>query len=220
MLCARKEDMSSEVYFAPARAKRGDIYEGATLKLLKKWSRKITKGVRILWSRLTEQGLRVTALWAADHGVRIITGAPIRSVSQITPQLHVGGQYRQRGWPRLAARGITAVVNVRVEFDDHAAGIAPPHYLHLPAVDDTPPTLEQLRDGSTFIADEIARGGGVYVHCGAGIGRAPAMAAAYLVSTGLTPDQAWARIQAVRPFIRPKPVQVAQIKRFAAEKSK
>jgi len=177
--------------------------------------RKICKGLGILWSRLTRQGPGVTARWAADHIVRIVTGAPIRSVSQITPQLHVGGQYRRRGWPRLAARGITAVVNLRVEFDDNDAGIAPPRYLYLPAVDDTPPALEQLRDGVTFMADEIARGGGVYVHCGAGVGRAPTMAAAYLVSTGMTPDEAWAHIRAVRPFIRLKPVQVAQVERFA-----
>jgi len=183
------------------------------MKLLKK----VAKGLGILWSRFTKQGLRTTVLWAADHGVRILTGAPIRGVSQITPSLHVGGQYRRRGWRRLAARGITAVVNLRIEFDDAAAGIAPPRYLYLPAVDDEPPTLAQLREGVAFIAEEVARGGGVYVHCGAGVGRAATMAAAYLVGTGLTPEQAWARIREVRPFIRPKPVQVAQVERFAAE---
>jgi len=177
--------------------------------------KKARKGLTILWQRLTQQGLRVTALWAADHIVRIVTGAPIRSLSQITPQLHVGGQYRRRGWPRLAARGITAVVNLREELDDNDAGIAPPRYLYLPAADDNPPTLEQLRQGAAFIQAEIGQGGGVYVHCGAGVGRAPTLAAAYLVSTGLTPDQAWARIRAVRPFVRLKPVQVAQIERFA-----
>jgi hypothetical protein len=41
------------------------------------------------------------------------------------------------------------------------------------------------------------------------------MAAAYLVSTGLTPAEAWARIRMVRPFIRIKPGQVAQVERFA-----
>ena len=179
--------------------------------------KKITKRVDILWSRLAEQGLQVTAMWAADHAVRILTGAPIRGVSQITPELHVGGQYRRRGWPRLAARGVTAVVNLRIEFDDNDAGIAPPRYLYLPTVDDQAPTLEQLREGAAFIAEEVARGGGVYVHCGAGIGRAPVTAAAYLVSTGLSPDQAWARIREVRPFIRPKPGQVAQVERFAAQ---
>jgi protein tyrosine phosphatase (PTP) superfamily phosphohydrolase (DUF442 family) len=187
------------------------------MKLLSMLLRQTTKGMRILWNRLTQQGLRVTAMWAADHAVRIITGAPIRSMSQITPQLHVGGQYRRRGWHRLASRGITAVVNLRMEFDDSDADIAPEHYLYLPAADDTPPTLDQLHAGVAFIAEEIAQGGGVYVHCGAGVGRAATMAAAYLVSTGLTPDQAWARIQDVRPFIRPKPVQVAQVEHFAAQ---
>jgi protein tyrosine phosphatase (PTP) superfamily phosphohydrolase (DUF442 family) len=187
-----------------------------------KLAQKLVKNADILWSRFTRQGLRVSALWAADHAVRILTGAPIRRVSQITPQLHVGGQYRRRGWPRLAARGITAVVNLRTEFDDAAAGIlpasiAPGRYLHLPTVDDTPPALEQLRQGANFIAEEIARGGAVYVHCGAGVGRAPTLAAAYLVSTGLAPEQAWARIRAVRPFIRIKPGQAAQIERFAQD---
>ena len=174
----------------------------------------LSKGLGILWGRLTIQGLRTTALWAADHVVRIITGAPIRSLSQITPHLHVGGQYRRRGWPRLAARGVTAVVNMRIEFDDNHAGIAPPRYLHLPTVDDEAPTLEYLRTGVAFTAEEIARGGGVYIHCGAGAGRAPAMAAAYLVSTGLTAERAWAHIRAVRPFIRPKPAQIKQVERF------
>jgi predicted protein tyrosine phosphatase len=157
----------------------------------------------------------VTFSWAADHIVRIITGAPRRSVSQITPQLHVGGQYRQRGRQRLAARGITAVVNLRIEFDDEAAGIAPQRYLHLPTVDDAPPSLEHLRAGVAFITEEIERGGGVYIHCGSGVGRAPTMAAAYLVSTGLRPDEAWAKIRAVRPFIRPKSGQISQVARFA-----
>lgn len=179
--------------------------------------RKLTKGLDILRGRLVTQGLRATALWAADHAVRIVTGAPIHSMSEITPQLHVGGQYRRRGWPKLERRGITAVVNMRVEFDDNHAGIAPERYLHLPTVDDTPPTMEHLRQGVTFISDEIRRGGAVYVHCASGVGRAPALAAAYFVSTGLSPDEAWARIRSVRPFIRPTRAQVEQTQVFAAQ---
>jgi len=174
-------------------------------------------GVQILWQRLTKQGPRVTAWWAADHAVRIASGAPIRSVSEIQPQLHVGGQYRRRGWPRLAARGITAVVNLRIELDDRHLGIAPERYLYLPVEDDHAPSLEQLRTGAEFITNEIAQGGSVYVHCGSGIGRAATMAAAYLISTGLTEEEAWTQIRAARPFIRPTPVQLEQIKRFAAE---
>jgi predicted protein tyrosine phosphatase len=159
----------------------------------------------------------VTVLWAVDHLVRIVTGAPTRRLSQITPQLHVGGQYRQRGWERLASRGITAVVNMRIEFDAEARGIAPQRYLYLPTVDDTPPSLEHLRAGVDFMTEEIGNGGAVYVHCGSGVGRAPSMAAAYLVSTGLAPEEAWAKIRAVRPFIRPRPRQVAHVRQFAED---
>jgi predicted protein tyrosine phosphatase len=177
---------------------------------------KVLRGLEILRRRLAEQGFGVTAWWAADHAARIITGAPIRRVSQITTHLHVGGQYRRRGWPLLAARGITAVVNMRIEFDDRKAGIAPAQYLYLAVVDDQAPSLEQLQTGADFIGDVVAKGGGVYVHCGSGIGRAATMAAAYLIGTGLTEDEAWAKIRAVRPFIRPTPVQIEQIERFAA----
>lgn len=179
--------------------------------------REIADGWDILWGRLTEQGLGATAQWAVDHLIRRVTGAPIRRVSQITPQLHVGGQYRRRGWPRLTARGVTAVVNLRIEFDDNDAGIAPARYLYLPTVDDTPPALDQLRKGVAFIAEEVEDGGGVYVHCASGVGRAPTMAAAYLVSTGLTADEAWEKIRSARPFIRPNSEQVAQVERFAEE---
>ncbi len=117
----------------------------------------------------------------------------------------------------MHARGITAVVNLRIEFDDQEAGIAPPRYLYLPTVDDNTPTLEELQAGAAFMAEQVANGGSVYVHCGSGIGRAPTMAAAYLISTGLTLDEAWETIDKVRPFIRPTAVQVEQIEQFAAQ---
>jgi protein phosphatase len=104
---------------------------------------------------------------------------------------------------------------MRIELDDEAVGIAPRRYLYLPTIDTRAPSLEHLQAGVEFMVEEIRHGGGVYVHCGAGVGRAPAMTAAYLVSTGLTPDEAWAKIREVRPFIEPKPEQVARIERFA-----
>jgi hypothetical protein len=179
----------------------------------------LAKAVRILTGRIRDQGLRVTFLWALDHAVRILGGAPVRALSQITPQIHLGGQHNRRGWRTLAARGVTAVVNMRVEYDDREAGIAPApaHYLYLPTVDETAPSLEHLKQGVAFMAAEIAEGGVVYVHCGSGIGRAATLVAAYLVRQGASPEGAWARIQAVRPFVRPESVQVEQLARFAAE---
>lgn len=169
------------------------------------------------WKRqLRELGLATMMLWTAADIMRTITGAPMLKLSQITPQLHLGGQYQRRGWPQLKKRGITAVVNLRTEFDDNHAGLAPPRYLYLPTVDEEPPTLVQLKEGVAFIATEISWGGRVYVHCHFGVGRAATLVAAYLVSTGLTPDQAWACIRQVRPFVWPTPPQSEQVESFAS----
>jgi predicted protein tyrosine phosphatase len=176
----------------------------------------IAKNLVSFWHGLKHPDQRVMMLlWAAADIVRFVIGAPMRRVSQITPQLHLGPQYQRRGWPILAARGVTAVVNLRTEFDDNHAGVAPARYLYLPTINNEAPTLEQLGKGVDFIAAEIGQGGGVYVHCRSGVGRAATMAAAYLVSTGLTPDEAWARIRSVRPYVCPNPTQIAQVERFA-----
>ncbi len=168
-----------------------------------------------LYRQLRQQGVATTLIEAADQTVRALTGAPTRRMSEVTPALAIGGQHNRRGVARLRRRGFTAVVNMRRESDDQARGIALDCYLYLPTIDNTPPTLEHLRDGARFIGDEIERGGKVYVHCWEGVGRAPTMAAAYLVSTGRTTAEAWTMIRAVRPFIRPTPFQVAQLEAFA-----
>ena len=175
----------------------------------------LLKQLSSLWYGIVDQGLWVSFLGLAEFFMRFVTGAPIQSLSQITPQLHISGQHQGRGWKTLSKRGITAMVNMRTEFDDQAAGIAPPRYMHLKIIDNTPPTLEHLQAGSDFIAQEIKEGGKVYVHCAAGVGRAPTMAAAYLVSTGRSPAEAWKQIRKVRPFIRPTPAQIAQVDAFA-----
>jgi len=179
--------------------------------------RKIVKKLVDFWQEQRERDLRILMLWSLADTVRFFTGAPMRRVSQITPQLHLGDQYDRRGWPILAARGVTAVVNMRTEFDDSHAGIAPKRYLHLPTINNESPTLIHLRRGAAFIAAEIARGGGVYVHCRSGVQRAPTMVAAYLVSTGLTPTQAWERIRAGRPFVCPTLEQIDLVERFAEQ---
>ncbi len=177
---------------------------------------KFAKGLHILWRRLSQQGLPVSCLWAADYVVRLITGAPIRPVSQITPYLHIGGQYWNRGWPILANREITAVVNMRTTDDRQGHGIPPTNYLHLPTIDDEAPRLDQFQTGARFIQLQVDNGGSVYIHCKSGVGRAAAMAAAYFVSTGLTPDEAWAMIRKSRPFITPSKRQEEQVEAFAS----
>ena len=173
------------------------------------------KGLNILVWRLRHHGLGVTFTWAWTRIYLWTVGRPVLRYCPVTPQVYVGGQINARGWRWLAARGLTADVNLRSEFDDAAHGIAPDAYLWLPIPDDHAPSVQQLGTGVDFIRREIAGGGKVYVHCAGGVGRAPTLAAAYLVSTGLSPDQAWALIRQTRPFIKPTPPQLAAVDRFA-----
>ena len=174
------------------------------------------KGAGIIAGRLQEQGARATALWIRDHGLRLVQGMSPVDTSLIAPGLYVGGQQQRHGLARMAALGIGATLSLREKTDDRARGVALEHHLWLPSVDDTPPTLEQLTQATAFMRQIIEKGTGIYVHCMAGVGRAPTTAAAYLVSTGLTPAEAWALIRRARPFIRPKPIQFEQVDRFYA----
>jgi protein-tyrosine phosphatase len=169
----------------------------------------------IIYRRLVEHGLYTTHLWIKDKVVRRIQGFSPPEVSEVQPRLYVGGQHKLKGLKAMRALGITTVVNLREEADDAERGVAMDHYLWLPTTDDTPPTLEHLKRGTAFIAQHIATGQGVYIHCAAGVGRAPTMAAAYLVSTGISPQQAWDTIRHTRPFIRPTPPQINVVHDFA-----
>lgn len=167
------------------------------------------------WEWISQRPLHLTGMRVYDQVARRVTGAPLQHYSQITPQLHIGGQHDARGMAALQERGITAVVNLRKRHDDEKSGAAPDRYLHLPVRDNTAPTQEQLHEGVNFITQQIEEGGAVYVHCGVGVGRASTLAAAYLVSTGMTPAEAWAKIRAVRPFIWPNRRQRASVTQFA-----
>ena len=174
-------------------------------------ARRVSETARIWWRQYRELGLGRVMLWICDSIVTQLAGAPVRRLSEITPHLHLGGQYSARGWRRLVDRGVTAVVNLRAEFDDRRAGIAPGRYLHLPTGDEAAPSEEHLRQGIGFISQESARGGSVYVHCHAGTGRAATLVAAYLVSIGLGADDAWEAIRERRPFVCPSAAQARQV---------
>lgn len=179
--------------------------------------------LRILLHRfldqLRSQGLVMSAWAGVDTIIRNITGSPIRRLSEITPKIFVGGQPALHFWVKLSSWGVGAVVNMRGEYN-YATKVDPLSlplvFLHLPTVDNEAPSLLHLQQGVDFIREHIkTTGEGVYIHCWEGLGRGPTMAVAYLVSTGLTPNQAWEKVRATRPFIRPTAVQQAQIQTFA-----
>lgn len=176
----------------------------------------LKKGWTVLVRRVRTQGVNTTIVWLYGRGMPALTGSPLLQYSEVTPHLYVGPQFRGPGKRMLQARGINACVNMRIEHDDAALGLALERYLHLPTIDDDAPSLEHFEQGVAFIREVIAEGGKVYIHCGAGVGRAPSMAAAYLMAEGHTLEEAIALIRKPRPFIAITSPQMQQLRKLEA----
>lgn len=141
-----------------------------------------------------------------DHSCRWLTGLPTLSRSEITPLIYLGGQYNSRGLTRLKKYGVTAIVNMRMSSIPEYAR-ASFNTLHLPTPDRHAPTMEDLQKGIAFIDAEVKAGGKVYVHCWFGEGRGPSMVIAYLMSTGLTFEDAYKLVRSIRRFVLLTPPQ-------------
>lgn len=113
----------------------------------------------------------------------------------------------------LLARGVTADISLEAERIDEPSGVE--FFLWLPTQDGQPPTPQALEQGSQAIRLLRAQGKRVYLHCKNGHGRAPTLYAAYLISTGMSVDDAIAAIRAKRPSIHPEPSQIDALRRFA-----
>jgi hypothetical protein len=173
--------------------------------------------IRRLVEPLREQGIRLMLLSLGDKVLRWVGHGPTSRFSRITGDLWLGGQPSKRILRRLFRNGFTGFINMRGEHDyAELVPVGERRYLRLPTTDNEAPTLEHLGEGADFIREEIAQGGRVYVHCWEGIGRGPTMAAAYFVTEGMTPEEAWARVRKGRPFVRPRPSQRARVEEFAA----
>lgn len=100
----------------------------------------------------------------------------------------------------LAAQGVSVLVNLHTHA--HEVERLAPHGLsqvHLPVDDFTPPSPEQISQGVSAVAEAVASGKGVAVHCGAGLGRTGTLLACYLVHQGAEADAAVEHVRAIRP---------------------
>lgn len=176
----------------------------------------VTKGARIIYQRLTQQGVKTTAEWVYGRAIPKLTGIPLKQFSQITESIWIGGQINERGKDYLIAAGINNSVNMRIEYDDEIYKLNLIGYCYLPTIDDDAPSMEHLQEGIKFITDAVERGEKVYIHCAGGIGRAPTMAAAYFVSSGYSLDEALTLIRKVRPFINVTAPQIERLKELEA----
>lgn len=165
-----------------------------------------------LWLRLRERLFRQLSLLAPSR----------LDVSWVTDALALGGAFDGRDVRRLAALGIAAVVDVRLEAVDDARvlerhGV---HLLHLPTPDGHELSQEDLRRGVNWISAQLAERKKVLVHCAAGVGRSPLLVSAVLVSEGKTAAQALGQIRARRWQVAPNDRQLEALLEFEAGHSK
>jgi hypothetical protein len=139
--------------------------------------------------------------------------------SDVTPQLAVGGAFPTRQIQRLKQRGVTAVVDCRLEASDDSdalerAGI---EFLHVPTLDRHGFSFEQMRVGVDGVLDHLANGGRAFMHCEHGVGRGPLMACAVLVAQGHSSPEALRIVRSGRWQALPNDRQLAALLDFETE---
>jgi protein-tyrosine phosphatase len=139
--------------------------------------------------------------------------------SDITPQIAVGGAFRRRQIKNLKQRGVTAVVDCRLEASDdplalQSAGI---DFLHLPTLDRHGFTYAQLHEGVDWVLDHLDQGGRAFLHCEHGVGRGPLMACAVLVAQGHSAPEALRLVRTGRWQAMPNDRQLDALLNFERE---
>jgi len=139
-------------------------------------------------------------------------------ISWVTERIAVGGGiWNAENMAAVAQQGITHIIDMQIEFDDTAlAGEHGIEVLWNPTDDDfEPKPAELFRRGVKFAAKALADGDGkLFVHCAAGVHRAPTMTLALLGSMGWELEDAMELIQKKRPVADFADVYVRSVERF------
>lgn len=137
-----------------------------------------------------------------------------KELDWVAPDLAIGSDIRDLDF--LKRHGISAIIGLQAERSDEESKLrnAGMEYLRLPIKDGHAPELSQIQSMVSWINQQAKNGKKVYMHCAAGVGRAPTMAMAYLVSTGLTADQAFAEIKLKHPDTGPGPRQLEAVREY------
>ncbi|XXF78612.1 phosphatase [Myxococcaceae bacterium GXIMD 01537] len=122
------------------------------------------------------------------------------NVSRVADWLLVGGSVPRADYGRLAAEGVTAVIDLRAERRDDAEALAALgiELLHLPVTDRYPPSVAQLSAGVEWALPRLAAGGTLYTHCEHGVGRGPLMGLAVMVARGWDVTEAYRALRRAR----------------------
>jgi len=139
-------------------------------------------------------------------------------ISWLTEQIAIGGGiWNAENMAKVAETGITHIIDMQLEFDD--TPLAAKHGIEVlwnPTDDDFEPKPAGLfQRGVEFAWDALKDGGGkLFIHCAAGVHRAPMMALALLGSMGWDLKKAMKWIEERRPVADFAEVYVKSVEKF------
>ena len=139
-------------------------------------------------------------------------------ISWVTERIALGGGiWNARNMEDLANASVTHVLNMQIEFDDRP--LADPYGIRVlwnPTDDDfLPKPAELLKRGVDFALAALDKPESrLYVHCAAGVHRAPMMTLAILCAFEWELEAAMALIETRRPVVDFADVYVESVRRF------
>ena len=142
-------------------------------------------------------------------------------MSWVTGRIAVGGGiWSAENMTQIARAEVTHIIDMQIEFDD--TPLALPHGIGVlwnPIEDDfQPKSPEVFQRGVDFALEALDQPGTkLFVHCAAGVHRAPMMTLAILCSLSWKLEDALRLIEARRPVVDFADVYVNSVKRFLQE---
>ena len=139
-------------------------------------------------------------------------------ITWVTDRIAVGGGiWNAENMAAVARAGITHIIDMQIEFDDTA--LAGPHGIAVcwnPVDDDFEPKSAEVfargvAFGLTALEEDEAK---LFVHCAAGVHRAPMMTLALLAVMGWTMEDAMKLIEARRPVADFAEVYVRSVEKY------
>jgi protein-tyrosine phosphatase len=154
----------------------------------------------------------------ADRKVRVTGRRAGMDITWLTDRIAVGGGiWNAENMAAVSRAGITHIIDMQIEFDD--TPLAEPYGIVVcwnPVDDDfEPKPAEVFARGVEFALAAVEENGAkLFIHCAAGVHRAPMMAAALLGVMGWTVEDAMDLIEARRPAADFADVYVRSVEKF------
>ncbi len=142
----------------------------------------------------------------------------------LTARLAVGGGiWTAQNMADVARAGVTHILDMQIEFDD--TPLAKPYGITVlwnPTDDDFQPKPPEIFERGVGFARQALDGvdGKLFVHCAAGVHRAPMMTLAILGSLGWNVDEAMGLIEGRRPVVDFADVYVSSVKRYLRQQAR